>query len=106
LTAIQIQSGGRLEIQENGRLERQLSMTDNHDKVIHINSGGTFYLNGGTVVLDNQNPDYAWGMTIDSGGNFQMDSGTFFNDAQMHCLNMLGFGIYLICIKMRRYEVL
>jgi len=85
LTAIQIQSGGRLEIQENGRLERQLSMTDNHDKVIHINSGGTFYLNGGTVVLDNQNPDYAWGMTIDSGGNFQMDSGTFFNDAQMHC---------------------
>jgi hypothetical protein len=91
LTAIQVLSGGKVEVQTNGVLDRRLSIAESFAKVIHINNGGEFDLNGGTVYLDNQHAEYAWGVTVDSGGLFSMTSGSFHNDAAMHCYGELRF---------------
>ncbi|KPA10063.1 conserved hypothetical protein, secreted [Candidatus Magnetomorum sp. HK-1] len=90
LKALLIQSDGQFDIQ-SGLFERQLSMTDNYPQVLHIMNGGVFYQKGGTVSFDNQNAQYAWGLTIDSGGLFQMDNGLFKNDAQVYCNGIMNF---------------
>ena len=91
LTAIQVESGGKVEIQTHGTLDRRVSIADAYAKVIHIKSTGEFLLDGGTVYIDNHHADKAWGMTVDSGGLFSMASGAFHNDAVMHCYGTLHF---------------
>jgi PKD repeat protein len=90
-TALDVQTGGQVEIQTNGILDRQVSIADNYTNVIHIHTDGEFLLNGGTVNIDNQHAEYPWGTTIDSGGLFKMTSGTFNNDAAIHCYGTLRF---------------
>jgi len=91
LTALQVQPGGKVEIQTNGIIDRQVSIANACTKVIHIQNGGEFLVNGGNVYLDNQHTDYAWGVTVDSGGLFTMMHGTFHNDAEMHAYGELRF---------------
>ena len=91
LTAIQVQSGGKVEIQTNGIIDRRVSIADTYAKVIYVKDGGLFLVNGGIVYLNNNHAEYAWGVTVDSGGLFSMMGGTFHNDAVMHCYGELRF---------------
>jgi len=101
LTAIQVQSGGKVEIQTNGIVDRRFSIADTYAKVIHVKDGGVFLVNGGSVYLNNSHAEYAWGVTVDSGGLFSMMSGTFHNDAVMHCYGKLRFqgGIFNVAAR-------
>lgn len=85
LQALLIQSDGAIDIMSGGHLERQLFIEDSQSYVIYIKDGGAFYLNGGSVTLNNQQSQYAWGMTIANDGLFQMNSGVFSNDASTNC---------------------
>ena len=83
LQALIVESDGMVDIQSNGYLERQVSIEDTRSDIIYIKNGGEFYLNGGHVVLNNFQSQYAWGITIDSNALFKINGGTFENDASL-----------------------
>ena len=82
--ALLIQSDGAF-LMSGGAFNRNVFIEDNFDAVIHVASGGLFQQNGGQVIIDNQTPEYHWGIWIDDEGEFRVQNGYFYNDAKTRC---------------------
>jgi len=90
IKALYIRSDGQFNL-SGGNFNRNISISDDYDWCMHIESGGVYNQTGGTFRLDNQTPSWWWGNTIDAGGDFNMSGGTFYNDNCIYCSGTMDF---------------